>query len=68
MVLLVGMKLTKLKCNMKSEIDIIAKYIIDKGNEIGFVQNDKIMIYDSYKNVDKTYCKVLKKYNGVGGY
>ena len=41
---------------------------IDKGNEIGFVQNDKIMIYDSYKNVDKTYCKVLKKYNGVGGY
>lgn len=41
---------------------------IDKGNEIGFVQNGKIMIYDNYKNVDKTYCKVLKKYNGVGGF
>lgn len=40
---------------------------IDKGNEIGRVIDGKIMIDDKYKSLDKCYCKVLKKYNGVGG-
>lgn len=40
---------------------------IDKGNEIGRVIDGKIMIYNEYKNADKSYCKVLKKYNGIGG-
>ena len=39
---------------------------IDKGNEIGKFIDGKIMLYDEYKNLDKSYCKVLKKYNGVG--
>ena len=38
---------------------------IDAGNEIGKVINNKIMIYDKYKNVNQNYCKVLKEYNGV---
>lgn len=40
---------------------------IDKGNEIGKVIDGKIMINDEYKLLDKSYCKVLKKYNGIGG-
>jgi len=40
---------------------------IDKGNEIGEVINGKIMINDDYRMIDKTYCKVLKKYNKIGG-
>lgn len=40
---------------------------IDKGNEIGKVIDGKIMIDDEYKSPDKSYCKVLKKYNGIGG-
>lgn len=40
---------------------------IDKGNEIGRVIDGKIMIDGEYKLLDKTYCKVLKKYNGIGG-
>ena len=38
---------------------------IDKGNEIGKVVDNKIMIYDEFKNADTTTCAVLKKYNGV---
>lgn len=40
---------------------------IDKGNEIGRVIDGKIMIDDEHKSLDKSYCKVLKKYNGIGG-
>lgn len=40
---------------------------IDKGNEIGKVIDGKIMIDDEYKSFDKSCCKVLKKYNGIGG-
>ena len=40
---------------------------IDRGNEIGRVIDGKIMIDDEYKSLDKSYCKVLKKYNGIGG-
>lgn len=39
---------------------------IDRGNEIGRVIDGKIMIDDEYKSLDKSYCKVLKKYNGIG--
>lgn len=38
---------------------------IDKGNEIGKVIDNKIMIYDEFKDADKSTCAVLKKYNGV---
>ena len=38
---------------------------IDKGNEIGKVIDNKIMIYDKFKNADKRFCKILNKYNGV---
>ena len=40
---------------------------VDRGNEIGRVMDGKIMIDDEYKSLDKSYCKVLKKYNGIGG-
>lgn len=40
---------------------------IDRGNEIGRAIDGKIMIDDEYKSLDKPYCKVLKKYNGIGG-
>ena len=40
---------------------------IDRGNEIGRAIDGKIMIDDEYKPLDKPYCKVLKKYNGIGG-
>lgn len=39
------LKETKLKCNMKSEIDIMAKYIINKGNEITPLALQKILYY-----------------------
>lgn len=40
---------------------------IDRKNEISRVIDGKIMIDDEYKSLDKSYCKVLKKYNGIGG-
>ena len=38
---------------------------IDKGNEIGYVKNGKIMIYNKFKKDDTSYCEVLRKYNKV---
>lgn len=40
---------------------------IDNENKIGKVIDGKMMIGDEYKSLDKSYCKVLKKYNGIGG-
>jgi MoaA/NifB/PqqE/SkfB family radical SAM enzyme len=38
---------------------------IDKGNEIGYVKDGKIMIYDKFRKEDTSYCEILRKYNKV---
>lgn len=38
---------------------------IDDGNEIGFVTNGKVMIYDKFKKDDDSYCEILRKYNNI---
>lgn len=38
---------------------------IDKGNEIGFVYNNRIYIFNKFKKEDTSYCEILKKYNNI---
>lgn len=38
---------------------------IDKGNEIGYVDDGNIFLFDENKTIDTSYCKVLKKYNNI---
>ena len=38
---------------------------IDAGNEIGYVEDNRIWIKDEVKSYDTSYCKVLERYNKV---
>lgn len=38
---------------------------IEPGNEIGYYEDGRILLEDRMKDIDTSYCKVLKKYNNV---